>query len=90
MKQPNLLNHTMDVLRVISACRPTVVTMPPTMVPGIAARLIGDLRASVAYAQKAAGLAAKSPALYGISGTAKNNKMATELMLGMFDILYEV
>jgi sphinganine-1-phosphate aldolase len=66
------------------------VTMPQTMVPGIAARLIDDLRASVAYAKKAAGTAAKSSALYGISGTAEGNKMATELMLGMFDILYEV
>jgi len=66
------------------------VTMPQTMVPGIAARLIEDLQASVAYAKKVAGTAAKSSALYGLSGTAEGNKMATELMLGMFDILYEV
>jgi len=66
------------------------VTMPQTMVPGIAEHLINDLRASVAYAHKAAGTAAKSSALYGLAGTVDGNKMASELMLGMFDILYEV
>ncbi len=54
------------------------------------ARLIDDLRASVAYAKKAAGTEAKSSALYGLSGSAEGNKMVTDLMLGMFDLLYEV
>jgi glutamate/tyrosine decarboxylase-like PLP-dependent enzyme len=66
------------------------VTMPQTMVPDVAIRLIDDLRESVSYAKSAAGTQAKSSALYGISGTAEGNKVATELMLGMFDILYEV
>ena len=66
------------------------VTMPQTMVPDVATRFIDDLRSSVAYAKQAAGTQAKSSALYGISGTAEGNKMATELMLGMFDVLYEV
>lgn len=66
------------------------VTMPQTGVPGIVERLIDDLRDGVAYAKSSAGTEAKSSALYGVSGSTEGNAMVTELLLGYFDMLYDV
>jgi glutamate/tyrosine decarboxylase-like PLP-dependent enzyme len=66
------------------------VTMPQTMVPGIAERFLQDLRAGVAYAHAAEGTKPQSSALYGLSGTAEGNRMVNELLVGVFDMLYEV
>jgi glutamate/tyrosine decarboxylase-like PLP-dependent enzyme len=66
------------------------VTMPQTMVPNVAKRLVADLRAAVEYAKSAGGTPAKSSALYALSGSAENHPMLADLLLGMFDYLYEV
>ncbi len=66
------------------------VTMPQTMVPGIAERLVADLRAGVEYAKSAAGTQPESSAMYGFAGSEEGHKMLAELLGGLFDLLYEV
>lgn len=66
------------------------VTMPQTAVPGIADRMIGDLKESVEYAKSKAGTTAKTSALYGLAGTIEGNEQVTELLFGYFDYLYGV
>ena len=44
------------------------VTMPQTVVPDVAAHLIQDLKAGVAYAKANAGKVAETTALYGLGG----------------------
>jgi len=66
------------------------VTLPQTMVPGIADAFIADLKEGVAYAKDHAGEPAKSKALYGIAGTVEGNQTMRNILLGFFDLLYEV
>ncbi len=66
------------------------VTMPQTEVPGIADRLLEDLRAGVEYAKGQAGTPAKSSALYGLAGSAAGNDAVAELLYGVFDHLFDV
>jgi len=66
------------------------VTMPQTEVPGIADRLVEDLRAGVAYARERAGTPARSSALYGLAGSAAGNRAVADLLYGVFDHLFQV
>lgn len=66
------------------------VTMPQTFVPGVARRLVDDLRAGVAYAREKAGTVARTTALYGMAGTVEGNRQVIELVQGYLDYLYEV
>jgi len=66
------------------------VTVPQTLVPGVADRLVEDLRAAVAYARSAAGTPARSSALYGLAGTAPGNQAVKEILYGAFDHLFGV
>jgi len=66
------------------------VTMPQTLVPDIADRLKADLTEGVAYAKSKAGTPAASSALYGISGTPEGNQMVVDMLVGAFELLYEV
>ena len=66
------------------------VTFPQTLVDGIAERFSNDLREAVAYARSKAGTVAESTALYGSTGSVEGNKMATDIMYGVFDHLYAV
>jgi len=66
------------------------VTMPQTEVPGIADRLVEDLRAGVAYARERAGTPARSSALYGLAGSAAGNQAVADLLYGVFDHLFQV
>jgi glutamate/tyrosine decarboxylase-like PLP-dependent enzyme len=66
------------------------VTMPQTEVPGLADRLVEDLRAGVEYAKKEAGTPARSSALYGLAGNAAGNQAVADLLYGVFDHLFQV
>lgn len=66
------------------------VTMPQTLVAGVAGRFIRDLRAGVEYAKSAAGTESQTSALYGISGSIEGNKMVSELLTAFFDHFYTV
>jgi glutamate/tyrosine decarboxylase-like PLP-dependent enzyme len=66
------------------------VTTPQTKVPGIADALVADLKESIAYAKSKEGTQAVSRALYGMAGTAEGNETVTQMLLGFFDLLYEV
>jgi len=66
------------------------VTMPLTVVPDIAGRLIEDLKSGVQYAKSKAGTKAESSAVYGLSGTLRGNQQATELALTTMDYLYSI
>lgn len=66
------------------------VTMPQTMVPGIADLFVSDLREGIEYAKQNAGTPAKSKALYGIAGTVEGNQTMSQILLGFFDLLYQV
>jgi len=66
------------------------VTMPQTEVPGIADRLVEDLRAAVDYAKKHAGTPARSSALYGLAGNAAGNQAVADILYGAFDHLFQV
>jgi sphinganine-1-phosphate aldolase len=66
------------------------VTVPQTLVPGVADRLVADLRQAVPYARSAAGKPAMSSAIYGLAGTAVGNAAVKELLYGFFDHLFEV
>jgi len=66
------------------------VTLPQTNVPGLADRLLSDLREGVAYARANAGKPAETAALYGIAGSVDGNRQVTELVHGLFDHLFAV
>jgi len=66
------------------------VTMPQTEVPGLADRLVEDLRAGVEYARKQAGTPARSSALYGLAGNQAGNQAVADLLYGVFDHLFQV
>jgi len=66
------------------------VTVPQTLVPGVADRLVADLRAAVTYAQSARGTPARSSALYGLAGTAVGNAAVRDILYGAFDHLLGV
>lgn len=64
------------------------ITLPQTIVPGIAGRMVQDLKEAVAYARQKAGTPAKSSALYGVAGSVDGNRMVNELLCGVFDYMY--
>ena len=66
------------------------VTMPQTQVPDVAARLVDDLKAGVAYARSKAGTVAETTALYGIAGSVESNQMVSELLSAYLDHFYTV
>ena len=66
------------------------VTMPQTLVPGVAERFLTDLKSGVEYAKSKSGTEAETAALYGLAGTVDGNQQVTELIYGVFDYLYSV
>lgn len=66
------------------------VTMPQTMVPDIAQRLVEDLRSGVEYAKSKSGSASETSALYGVAGSVDGNQMMSELLYGFLDYFYTV
>ncbi len=66
------------------------VTMPQTFVPGVAQRMIADLKEAVDYARSKAGTPAATSALYGLAGTLEGDQQVTERIFGLFDYLYAV
>jgi sphinganine-1-phosphate aldolase len=66
------------------------VTMPQTFVPGIADSLIEDLRAAVEYAKSKKGTAARSSALYGLSGSLEGRSQLVQVLYGTFEHLFRV
>lgn len=66
------------------------VTMPQTIVPDVAEKLVEDLRGGVEYARSAAGTAAKSSAMYALAGSVEGHAMLADMISGMFDYLYQV
>jgi sphinganine-1-phosphate aldolase len=66
------------------------VTMPQTMVPDIAGQLVEDLRAGVEYAKAKSGTAARSSALYGMSGSIDGRTQLVQVLYGTFEHLFRV
>lgn len=66
------------------------VTLPQTLVPGLAEQFTSDLQEGVAYAKSKEGTPAESTALYGVAGNVEGNQVVTEMMYGIFDYLYSV
>jgi glutamate/tyrosine decarboxylase-like PLP-dependent enzyme len=66
------------------------VTMPQTFVPGVAEKMIKNLKEGVEYAKSKTGTVAQTKALYGLAGTIEGNEQVTELVFGYFDYLYSV
>lgn len=66
------------------------VTMPQTMVPDLAQRLVRDLRGGVEYACSAAGTPAQSGAMYALAGLVDGQAMQTEMIFSIFDYLYQI
>ncbi len=66
------------------------VTMPQTLVPGIADMLIDDLRAGVDYARSQKGTPARSSALYGLSGSLEGRSQLVQVLYGTFEHLFRV
>ncbi len=66
------------------------VTMPQTLVPGIADTLVEDLRAGVEYAISRAGTPARSSALYGLSGSLEGRSQLVQVLYGTFEHLFRV
>jgi sphinganine-1-phosphate aldolase len=66
------------------------VTMPQTLVPGIASRFTQDLRAATEYAKSKKGTPAQSSAIYGVAGTVDGNAVASELLVAYMEMLYDV
>jgi sphinganine-1-phosphate aldolase len=64
------------------------VTMPQTAVPGLADRMVADLKEAVVYARAKAGTMAETTALYGMAGSLEGNQQVTELIYGVLDHLY--
>lgn len=65
-------------------------TMPQTLVPGIADRLVADLREGVNYAKAKSGEKARSSALYGMSGSLEGREQLANILFGTFDHLYRI
>jgi len=61
------------------------VTMPQTAVPGIADRMVTDLKEAVVYARSKAGTLAETTALYGLAGSLEDNQKVTEMIYGALD-----
>jgi glutamate/tyrosine decarboxylase-like PLP-dependent enzyme len=66
------------------------VTMPQTEVPGIAARMVADLKEGVEYAKTKKGTTAETTALYGLAGTLEGNQAVNEILCGVFDLMYSI
>ena len=66
------------------------VTVPQTLVPGIAELLIEDIAAGVNYAKSAAGTMPKSSALYGMSGSLEGRAQLVNVLYGAFEHLFRV
>ena len=66
------------------------VTMPQTAVPGIADRMVADLKEAVVYARSKAGTLAETTALYGLAGSLEGNQQVTEMIYGALDYLYAI
>ncbi len=66
------------------------VTMPQTAIPGIAERLIKDLKDGVDYAKANKDTASQSSALYGIAGSPEGNAQVDDILLQALDHLYDV
>ena len=66
------------------------VTMPQTEVPGLADRMVADLKEAVVYARSKAGTVADTTALYGVAGSLEGNQQIVEMIYGLFDYLYGV
>jgi len=66
------------------------VTMPQTLVPGVADRLVEDLRKGVEYAGTMAGKNPRSGALYGMSGTVDGRSQLVQVLYGTFEHLFRV
>ncbi len=66
------------------------VTMPQTAVPGIADRMVADLKEAVVYARTNAGTVAETTALYGMAGSLEGNQQVTEMIYGALDYLYAI
>jgi glutamate/tyrosine decarboxylase-like PLP-dependent enzyme len=61
----------------------------PQSQPGVAERLVGDLREAVVYAKQKHGEPAQSGAMYGLAGSPDGQLMLEEAMLGWLDATYE-
>lgn len=66
------------------------VTMPQTAVPGLADRMVADLKEAVVYARSKAGTVAETTALYGLAGSLEGNQQVTEMIYGALDYLYAI
>ncbi len=66
------------------------VTMPQTAVPGLADRMVADLKEAVVYARSKAGTQAEMTALYGLAGSLEGNQQVTEMIYGALDYLYAI
>ena len=66
------------------------VTMPQAQAPGIAERLVNDLKKGVAYARSKAGTVSETTALYGVAGSMEANQMVSELLSAYLDHFYSV
>ena len=66
------------------------VTMPQTAVPGLADRMVADLKEAVVYARSKAGTQAETTALYGLAGSLEGNQQVTEMIYGALDYLYAI
>jgi glutamate/tyrosine decarboxylase-like PLP-dependent enzyme len=66
------------------------VTLPQTEVPGLADRMVADLKEAVVYARSKAGTMAATTALYGVAGSLEGNQQIVEMIYGLFDYLYGV
>ncbi|MBN1496766.1 MAG: aspartate aminotransferase family protein [Spirochaetes bacterium] len=66
------------------------VTMPQTLVPGVADRLVEDLEKGVEYARTMTGKNPRSGALYGMSGTVDGRSQLVQVLYGTFEHLFRV
>ncbi|MCU0599679.1 MAG: aspartate aminotransferase family protein [Desulfobacterales bacterium] len=66
------------------------VTLPQTLMPGLAGEFVEDLNAGVQYAKNNAGKPAQSSALYGLAGSAEGNQAVNDLLCGVFDHMYSI
>ena len=66
------------------------VTMPQTMVPGLAGRFIEDLKPAVDYARSKTGTPSETSALCGMAGSVQGNQMMSDLLVAFLDHFYSV
>jgi glutamate/tyrosine decarboxylase-like PLP-dependent enzyme len=66
------------------------LTRPQTRVPGLVDQWRRDLIDGVAYAKTKTDAPAETAALYGLAGRPDGDQAVTELMVGLFDHLFEV